>query len=60
MSHTLHARPSNEPDAEPMRLLIEPGSASAEEIAKVLAAISELSVLMGGQPIKWTSPKKEP
>lgn len=60
MKHILHGRPSDKPNAEPLRLLIDPGSASADEIAELLSAFSQVYVLMGGAPIKWTVPGGKP
>ena len=54
----IHGRPEDNPEADPLRLLIQPGSATAEEIAELLSAISELYVLMDGSPIVWKVPDK--
>ena len=40
-------------DEPVIELIIRPGSASAEEIAEVLTAISDLYVLLGGSPLEW-------
>lgn len=42
-----------------VRLIIEPGTASAEEIGEFLAELSKLYRMMGGSGIKYTV-KKEP
>lgn len=52
----LHGRPDGSPEAVPLRLYIDPGSASAEDVANILASISELSFLMAGHRIVWTVP----
>lgn len=52
----LHGRPKGYPNADPVRLLIDPGSATPEEIAEYLVEISKLSLLMTGHPIVWTTP----
>lgn len=56
----IHGRPKDNPQADPLRLLIQPGSASADEIAELLSKISELSMLMGGSSIVWKVPDAQP
>ena len=52
-AHVMHGLPAGMPDAEPLRLAVNPGSASAEEIAELLSAISQLSLLSCGKQIIW-------
>ena len=53
----IEGRPADQPDVEPLRLKIDPGSATADEIAELLSAISNLSVCMGGESVVWTMPE---
>lgn len=41
-------------ELEPLVLRIAPGSASPEQIAELLTALSDLNRMMGGSGIKWT------
>ena len=54
----LEGRPEGSPDAEPLVLFIDPGSSTAEEVAKILIDISELACLMTGRPLVWTTPNE--
>ncbi len=61
MTHVLHGRPQGAgKDYKPIRLAIDPGSASADEIAELLSAISKLHMLKCGAtgkpivPIEWS------
>lgn len=54
MTHVVHGRPKGQPDFEPLRLAIDPGDASPEEIAEFLVSISNLSTAFGAGPVVWT------
>lgn len=55
--HVVEGRPASDPGADPIRLLINPGSATSDEIAELLSAISGLSLAMGGESVVWTVPE---
>lgn len=52
-THVMQGLPEGMPEAEPLRLAIDPGSASAVEIAELLSSISKLSLLSCGKQIIW-------
>ena len=57
--HVVEGRRASDPDADPIRILINPGSATSGEIAELLSSISVLRVTMGGERVSWTVPKPE-
>ena len=50
----VEARALDCPEAEPLKLLVDPGTATSEEVADLFDAMNDVYVALGGSGLKWT------